>query len=668
MKTHLALLTVMITCKLAAQDTASAELDQVIVTAQRQKHPAVAIPYSVKAVNRQYLDAMMPRSAPEALTGLNGVFVQKTNHGGGSPFLRGFTGNQVLVLVDGIRLNNATFRYGPNQYLNTIDVNSINRLEIVRGTGAVPYGSDAIGGVLQLFTHEPGFSKVPGSLHGHVTGRYVTQNMEKSYASSLEYSRKRLAIAAGFSLRDFGHLYGGDTTGRQSPSGYKEWALNVKGKMAITEKMQLTLAHQFLQQRHVPVYHKVVLENFALNEFEPQQRMLNYAKLSLQGRSRWITQVEATVSWQQTVEGRVSRKNGSSISRHEKDEVNTGGFTLNLRSNLSSAWWANSGVELYADHVGSTAFTTDNGKIENKRGLYPDGASYGNYSAYTIHHITAGRWTIDAGARFNAFNIRISDTTLGRVVLRPLAVVGNVGLVYAITPGHRVYASFSSGYRAPNIDDMGTLGIVDFRYEIPAPSLKPERSRHAEIGYKMAARNFSATAAVFYMHITDLITRTRVIGQTIDGYPVYKKENTEEAYVKGAEAEIAWKPFSWLNAEAGIAYAYGTNLTRNEPLRRVPPINGRILLNGQYKRWQYGAEWLSAAAQRRLAQGDKDDNRIPKGGTPSWNVMNLYGGYKLGRFQIRLALQNLFNEDYRTHGSGINGIGRSLALMLNYKF
>src|SRR5688500_15527068 len=97
-------------------------LDGVVLTVQRSKQRYLFVSYSVSTVSKSYLQEFNPRTAPEALMGTNGVFVQKTNHGGGSPFVRGLTGNQTLILVDGIRINNSTFRYGPNQYLNTIDI------------------------------------------------------------------------------------------------------------------------------------------------------------------------------------------------------------------------------------------------------------------------------------------------------------------------------------------------------------------------------------------------------------------------------------------------------------------------------------------------------------------------------------------------------------------
>ena len=100
----------------------------------------------------------------------------------------------------------------------------------------------------------------------------------------------------------------------------------------------------------------------------------------------------------------------------------------------------------------------------------------------------------------------------------------------------------------------------------------------------------------------------------------------------------------------------------------MPPFNGRLLSTWRHQKWFAGIEWMFASKQDRLAQGDKDDNRIPKGGTPGWNVLNMYASYQLSMARINLGLQNLFNEDYRTHGSGINGYGRSAWFQLTLNF
>jgi len=641
------------------KDTAVLSLREVVVTAQRHQQENVLVPYSVSTVTKRYAEEIGARTTPDLLADVNGVFVQKTNHGGGSPFVRGFTGNQALILVDGIRLNNATFRYGPNQYLNTIDPYTISRVEVAKGTGSVQYGTDAIGGVVHIITREPEFSPEK-SWNGKLFAKYMTGNMEKTVRGETGYSGEKSAFNAGISKRSFGDLIGGDTTGKQSPSGYEEWALDAKAKFLLKQNLTLTLASQFLRQDDVPVFHKYQLENFALNEMDPQQRLLNYARLNIEGRSPLLKDIELTASWQQSVEGRNSRKNGNAVETRERDRINTLGLAVDVFSQVKPFWTANSGIELYNDRVNSSKYDFDieSRGMVNKRGLYPDNSRYGNYSIYSLHHLNFSRWVIDAGLRFNTFDIRITDSTLGKLKVTPSALVANLALLYQIADHHALYVAFSSGFRAPNVDDMGTLGIVDFRYEVPVAGLKPEKSQHTEIGYKVQTSKFGASFAAYYMDLSNLITRVKT-EEEISGYPVYQKENTEAAYVKGLEAELNWSVSRDFSVKAGGAYVYGQSLSKDEPLRRIPPFNGRVM--GTYKRgnWLAAAEFRFAGKQDRLAQGDKDDNRIPAGGTPGWEVLNFYGGYKWSKLQINAGLQNLFNEDYRMHGSGVNGVGRS---------
>lgn len=649
-------------------DTTKTELlRELIVTAQRSQQQEFNTAGSVKVLNSKSLRTYQARTTPEALFGVNGVFVQKTNHGGGSPFMRGLTGNQTLILIDGIRLNNSTFRYGPNQYLNTIDALSLDRIEVLKGSGSVQYGTDALGGTIQLFSAEPEFGQ--RQTRGNLLTRWATHGMERSFRGEATHSGERTAWNVGITQRHFGDLVGGDTTGRQSPSGYDEWAFNAKGKFALSKKLTLTVAQQYLQQNHVPVYHKVKLENFAINEFEPQRRNLSYARLEGNFDHKSFKKITAIASYQTTYEGRLSQKNGSTTLRTEIDKVKTKGLTFNVLSELSKKWTANSGVEVYADLVNSTKDDFNQATNQNKasRGLYPDGSTYLNYALYSLHQWQTGPWQLTFGGRFNGFSINVSDETLGKTNLNPKALVGNAAVLYGLSKSSNLYVSVNSGFRAPNVDDLGTLGIVDFRYELPTNNLKPEKSVNFEVGYKLRTPRVAAGLYLFRNNLRDLITRVKVEGQVISGYNVYRKENVEEAYIQGLETELETILSSTLRVYGSLAYAYGQNVTKNEPVRRIPPLNGKIGINWQSNNWFVRPEFIFASSQDRLAAGDRDDNRIPKGGTPGWAIFNIHAGYENTRWLLNLNAQNLLNADYRLHGSGVNGVGRSAGLTVALK-
>jgi len=648
-------------------------LQEVIVTATRQQVSIINLPYSVNKITGSNIESFSFRTVPESLNGATGVFVQKTNQGGGSPFIRSLTGNQNLLLLDGIRMNNSTYRYGPNQYLNTIDVFSIANMEVVRGTGSVQYGSDAMGGVIQVFSKSSSFSIKP-SWNISLLGKMVSSDMEYSSRAEINYHSKNLTILAGFTKRKFGDLIGGDTTGIQSPSGYKEQDYDIKALWKISSNSMLTIASQQVIQKDIPLYHRVKLENYKYYNFSPQKHNLNYARYELNTNTKLLDKIIITSSIQQSQEQRSYYKNGSTSKFEESDKVQTIGLTAELISKLTKNWNAISGIEWYNDHINSTKeqISLPSNISIQQRGLYPDNATSANFSAYTLHEIIMGRFQINAGLRFNSFAVKIKDTAagfnqLGEVTIKPSSIVGNIALLYHLNSNQSIYGSFNTGFRAPNVDDMGTLGLVDFRYEIPTYGLKPEKSYNTEIGYKIQGDHFKTSIALFYMQLTDLVTRVQVKGQQIGGYNVYKKENNQEAFVRGFECDVQYRISKHLDVQSGISYAFGQNTTINEPMRRVPPFNGRILLKYAANNWNVYLESLFAGKQNRLAQGDKDDNRIPYGGTPGWSLINLYGGHQWKSIKLQLELGNIFNVDYRMHGSGINGIGRNLSCSLYYK-
>lgn len=644
-------------------------LNELVVTAQRSARPRFGTPESIETATGHNIRARQFRSTPEALSATPGVFVQKTNHGGGSPFVRGLTGNQTLLLIDGIRLSNATFRYGPNQYFNTIDVFSLQRIEVLRGSGSVQYGSDALGGAIQAFTRDAAFSDQP-DWGGEVLLRGATQGMEKSARAGLLYSGRRVAFAGGLSWRNFGDLVGGDTTGRQTPGGYDELDFDLKGKFALSEKATLTVAYQRVNQEHVPVFHKVQLENFAINEFDPQRRALTYARYE-QALNRGIWQsLSVTASLQQSEEGRRSRKNGSTVLRYENDQVRSLGFIAQVNNTFNTLWTASSGVEFYHDRVNSSRSDLDEstGVATAKRGLYPDGATMASMAAFTLHNWDLSRWHFSAGARWNTFVITATDETTGKARIEPAALVGSAAVSRKSGAHTQIFLSVNTAFRAPNIDDMGTLGIVDFRYETPNYDLRPERSTNVQLGYKFLKNRLQGEFYLFRNELRDLITRVKQDTQTVQGYPLYSKENVERAYIQGMETAWTWGFARNWSAQGSLTYTFGQNMTQREPVRRIPPLLGRLALDFAPGAWSFGAEWLGAGKQDRLAKGDTEDNRIPKGGTPGWQVLNLHAGYSWRFVSLRCSALNLFNTDYRTHGSGVNGYGRSAFVTLALNF
>lgn len=667
------------------------QLPYVVITAQRmdsdyKKTPAI-ISFAYPWIDR--------RTTPEFLVTTPGIFVQKTNHGGGSPFIRGLTGNQTLLLVDGIRLNNATFRYGPNQYLNTIDPFSFSYIEVVKGSGSVEFGSDAMGGVLNVISPTPYFNpNGPGRIRGRLTNFWRSQDMEKTLHGETDFKSKNLVLRGGLTLRRFGDLVGGDTTGVQRPTGYDESAFDIKANVKLDSSSFLTVAHQFFRQTDVPIFHKIQLEDFASNHIALQQRQLSYVRyewvapqiskqpfsalgLLARGLKTGLQKITATASIHQTDEHRESQKNGSSTLQKEADEVRSLGASVQAEYKFTKWWRSTLGLETYHDLVSSnrTNMDTGTGSETDKRGLYPDGATHLSSAIFCTNQWESGDWNFTGGLRFNHFSIKVEDENIGEAHLTPAALVWNAGALRKLNRFNSAFASFNTAFRAPNVDDLGSLGIVDFRYELPTADLKPEKSYNMELGWRHQRENWTANLAVFRNELRDLITRVRVGADSIAGYPVYQKENVQEGFIQGIEFSGSLSLTNGFLLHGNLAWQYGQNVTDNEPLRRIPPLFGNLSLQyggggnyskrlAKYQNWWGTLEWLFAAKQGRLAAGDKADNRIPLGGTPGWNVLNLNGYWRFSKSRyamtLRAGLWNIFNADYRYHGSGVNGVGRSV--------
>lgn len=648
--------------------TQDSTLKEVVITAFRTQTDVFRTPDAITIITNKHTTWLLARTTPELLFNQNGTFLQKTNHGGGSPFLRGLTGNQTLLLVDGIRLNNAAFRYGPNQYFNTIDPFSLEKVEILRGSGSVAYGSDAQGGVIQVLTKTPSFSS-KNTINGGILGRIMSGGMEQTLHGDVAFSGSKVAILGGISYRNFGDLIGGDTTGRQSPTGYNELDFDIKSLFKINTNTSLTLAHQNVVQDNVPVFHKIQLENFKINDFDPQRRQLTYARLDKTFDNSVLKKAYLIASFQATEEGRNSQKNGSSVLRIENDKVRSTGVTLQTEMTFSKDWTAVNGVEFYHDVVKSTRSDLDEKQNIStpKRGLYPDGSTMMSLAAYSLHHLQKDDWHVTFGGRFNTYNIGVKDENLGKTTLKPSAFVWNATILKS-WENVSLFAAFNTAFRAPNIDDLGTLGIVDFRYETPNFNLKPEKSYNTQVGFKYKSSKLKGETYLYRNELRDIIARIKVDTQTIQGYPLYKKENVEQGYIQGFETQWTYEILRGLSLESGLTYTFGENVTKAEPMRRIPPLNGRFALNFNQKTWFVITEIMGATLQNRLAQGDKDDNRIPKNGTPAWWILNIYGSYNWQFLSFNIGLQNLFNRDYRTHGSGVNGVGRSTSLSVEWHF
>ncbi len=617
------------------------------------------------------------RTVPEALSEIPGIQVQKTNHGGGSPYLRGMTGNQILTIVDGIRLNNSTFRYGPNQYMNTVDGMAISAMDVALGTGSVQYGSDAIGGAILLQYRQAEFRKSKSFAIQKVGGitRLMAPSLEGSQRIYLDAANNKVALSVGITYRNFGDVIAGGAGIKQSPTGYTE--MNANAKLRIGAKSgEWQIAAQHNRQHNVPVYHKIVLENFAINAMDVQGRELYYVRRIVRFGEK--TQATFTTGIQGSLEHRTSQKNASFTSTLEQDKVHTKFLLAELNHRVLHHWLINSGVEIYSDNVLSTRTKLDlNSGIRTElRGLYPTNSKLNQRSIYAMAKGEWNNFQLTLGSRFQSTHSNIPDPTLGNVIDQNSALVNTIGISTSvinkklmIADKFRFFANFSNSFRAPNIDDMGTLGIVDFRYELPQYNLKPEYSNNHEVGIKWAGDRLKFQVSVYQNYLYNVIARVRLGKDSLNGYPLYQKENIERAIIQGVECYSEISLGQRMFVKAGYCTMKGDNLTKMEPMRRIPPSHGLVQWNylwGNRKENKIFIRYVAAASQRRLAAGDKSDNRIGIQGTPGYLQLDIGCQFLWKDFRIATSMQNISNEYVKVHGSGVAMPGRSISLVIEF--
>jgi len=641
-------------------------LNEVTIQSFKQKSSIQQLPYSVQSVNKKDLQQTNARTLPESMMYLPGLMIQKSNHGGGSPFIRGLTGNQALIVVDGIRLNNSIFRYGPNQYMNLIEPDLIDKVEILKGSGAVQYGSDALTGVIHLETNQLSFSE-KSQWNAKLNTRFTNRSMEKSVRPSLGYQSKNISIQASAAFKEFGDLVAGGDVGRQSPSGYNESSQHIKAMIQLGKGWILKSSYQQLHQPDVPVFFKYVFENFKTNTSAPINRSMGYAILNKKFKSGKFDELKFYVSRQRIEETRKLQKKGSTQLRTENDAARTIGFGAELKNTFLSSWHATTGIDVYSDLVNSTRAdqSTLDGSSKSLRGLYPDNSRYQSFSVYHLHHLAWRKFQLEAGTRYNRYKAIIEDATLGMVNMQPKALIFQAGASYQLMKNLFVYGNISEGFRAPNIDDLGTLGIVDFRYEKPNYDLQPEKSLNTEVGIKLYNKRIQAEGSVFRTDLRNLITRIKT-NQNIVGYDVYEKENVDKGYIKGAEVSMQVNTSKHVYIKGNLTYLYGQSITRNEPLRRIPPLTTNLISGYKFKEHEVGMIYSHADPQNRLAQGDKDDVRIGKNGTAGFNVVSLFSRFNFKHFTTQVYINNLTNIVYKTHGSGIYEMGRSVTVSFSF--
>jgi len=664
-------------------------LDEVLVSATQTRQSGFETPYSTDVVGSGRIVERLFRTTPESIQDIPGVMVQKTSHGQGSPFIRGFTGFRTLMLVDGVRLNNSVFRDGPNQYLNTVDPFSLDRIEVVKGPSSVLNGSDAIGGTISAFTKRPNSYGEGVQSSGRAFYRYSSGEDSHIARGELSVSQAdAVGAIVGFSHKNFGDVEAGAPTNDQPNTGHEEFDIDAKAEVWLAETTRFVAAHQIVRQNNVPRTHRTIFAvpfkgttvGSDLQRDLDQERELTYIQLHGEELNGPIDAMSFNISLHQQKETR-DRIRGNGARDLQGFTVNTLGLWGRFTSETPIGTLSY-GAEWYRDGVDS--FST-NSEIQ---GPVADNATYDLVGVYLQNQIDlTERVGVVVGGRYTYANLdaeSVQDPRSGeRIAIQEdwESFVGSARATVALAPESvNLFAGVSQGFRAPNLSDLTRLDTARTNeIETPAPGLDPEEFISYEAGVKLRSERWSAQASYFYTDIEDLILRTPT-GRVIDGENEVTKRNSDGGFVQGIELDATFRPrpdwsvfgsVAWLDSEVET-FPTSDAFPADEPLSRQMPLNGRVGVRYDHPEgrfWIEGMAVLFDDADDLSTRDIADTSRIPPGGTPGFEVFSIRGGWRLDdQLRLTLALENITDENYRIHGSGQNEPGRSVVVGVEFTF
>jgi hemoglobin/transferrin/lactoferrin receptor protein len=645
------------------------------------------IPAHGTIIDRQTLAEKQPVDMFQALQNEVGVLVQQTARGQASPFLRGLTGQQVLILIDGVRVNNAIFRAGPNQYFNLIDPGQVDHIEVLRGAQSTLWGSDAIGGVINIVTRRA--ARDQGDYRGGQFREIYSTADSGSYSRlSAEGWRGCGGFFGGASYLNVRDLDRGGELGRQPFTNYDQYAGDVRYDYLLTNDAMLTVALSHFEQQDVPRSDRFAPFVFGPPAstprptfFDPQQRDLAYIRIQGTACSDWFDAYTTTLSYQRNKEGSREIRSATRTDIGEFD-VDTLGYNLTLARDFEAYGRLVYGVDYYYDDVDAfrNRLNPATGVATADNPQFPDDSRYDRVGAFVGWEVlVTQRLTATAGVRYENSDASgtINAVSGTRIDFERTYQdwIGSVGLIYEIDPMLHLVGSVSEGYRAPNLDDLTADNpVLQNAQDVPSLDVQPEHAVTYEIGLKLNSPRLRMQVFEFWTDLEDAILRQAVNAAGVpvpnvigpNGVPVpgsnsFIRDNFD-SYINGTELAGEYLLSSGWSAYGNFWYTYGQDLERNEPYSRIPPTQGILGLRSREER---GRQWLDLYTalvrhQDRYAAQNNIDARFPLGGTPGYGTLNLRLGTTFGRqarHRISVSLENITDRAYRVLGSGVDGPG-----------
>jgi len=726
----------------------SEQLDEIVISVFKKEEKSKRIAEQVAVLSSKKIQKFSPQTSADLLAIIPGIKVQKSQFGGGSPVIRGMESNRVLLVVDGVRMNNAIYRKGHLQSSITIAPNLLDKIEVVFGPSSVIYGSDALGGVIHYYTKTPKLSEKE-EVKSQFFSRFSSVNQEITTNVSAEVSFNNWASFTSISYSDFGEL----KAGKNRSHGFSDWGKvfyyseNVNGNYNEnpTENSDPNLLRNtgynqtdVLQKFFVPLSKNTDLKinlqystssniqrfdrlteirditdvsslKFAEWSYGPQKRLLISSQLLLSPNKNWLESGTITTAYQNLQESRIQRKFGSLDRSHREESVVVfsvnGDFYVPLTEDKTRT--LSYGFEFAYNDVSSNAYGqtlhisngevngfSDNFKVQSR---YPDGGS--NYLSSSLYvgykQDVNSKSTLNSGIRFT--NTTLNATWIDETFIQlsdndisanNSAITTTIGYVYKPNKNWQLNSVLSSGFRSPNIDDVGRVREKSGDVTVPNINVKPEFAYNAEVGIQkyFNDRKFRLSANVFYTLLDNYIIRDRF---TINGSDqvlfdgeygnAVANQNRGNAFISGYTISYLGKLSRAWNTSGFITYTKGRTYDSEEPMSSIPPLFGQFEVNYKKDKIEVGA------ALRFNSKKDIEDFNFREGidnhdltpvvdanaatnediyfGSPSWMTIGVNGRYSVTEnFSVQARLDNLFDEHYIEFASGISSPGRNLSV------
>ncbi len=701
-------------------------LSQAVISANKWEQDRSEVPVKITAISANEISFEESQTAADILGVSNEVFIQKSQLGGGSPMIRGFSTSSVLLVIDGVRMNNAIYRSGNVQNVIAVDGNNLENVEIIFGPGSVIYGSDALGGVMDFHTKEVKLAyidKTSFSLSAFT--RYSSANQEKTAHIDLNFGKKKWGFYTGLSLSGFEDLSmgsngnneyqrleyvdrqnGKDTILKnpdfnvQRHSGYNQFNLLQKFRFKPNNFVNINYSFHFSNSSDIPRYDRLIQYNDSVLKYAewyygPQKWMMNVLEIKHFEKNKAYDDAKLTFGMQNLEESRIDRNYKSDELRTRREKVDVYTLNFDFEKNIGNKSTLFYGLEASINKVKSEGETknilTDD--VVESASRYPDGKNnYQSYAAYSSFKSNiSNKLTLVAGLRYSYISLHSTITDnfynfpFNTIDLNTGSINGSLGMVYRPANDWQINTNLSTGFRAPNLDDISKVFDSEpANVVVPNENLKPEYAYNIDFGI---VKEFEETAKIdltlFYTFLTDAMVRRDF---TIDGQDsimydgvlskVEAVVNASSANIYGASFTAFTRFLKSFSLRTNLTYTYGRD-DEDTPLRHVAPLFGSTALAYKSKRTEVElyANYNSGKSFNDLAPSEArkphiyatDENGNPY--SPAWWTLNIKSSTKITEFlRINFGIENILNKRYRPYSSGIVSPGRNFIVSLRASF